>query len=327
MTSFLSLSLPSFRVSLLSASIPCCAIVDSAPVIARPPAAVPGAGCVACRGPAPGLPTSSPMPRGPPPRAPAPFPGFSIPDGNRLCADSFASVGPSAPPGPGFHVRWPPSGPRVSARAIPVSANWRGPPAAAGVPPVSMNFWYRLLRRFEHRWCPTRSAQIYLPRALHASTCRHLQALDDDRADHFHSYNYWAPSPAPTPDAPEPAPTTGCDDDNAVHSLPPFTPAASMRASRQFGDNVARPSIDDFEREPGRQPGVLLLPLHSTLLPPKSLGTTDATPTLIISLPPFNPPLQCASREDEDNDCVSARPCLNHDTRGIELRDYLALSL
>ena len=109
--------------------------------------------------------------------------------------------------------------------------------------------------------------------------------------------------------------------------LPPLNPAAPMRASRQVGDNIARPSIDNFEREPGRQPGVLLLPLHSTLLPPKSLGTTDATPTLIISLPPFNPPLQCASREDEDNDCVSARPCLNHDTRGIELRDYLALSL
>jgi len=106
-------------------------------------------------------------------------------------------------------------------------------------------------------------------------------------------------------------------------SLPPLTPAASMRASRQVGDNIARPSIDDFEREPGRQPGVLLLPLHSTLLPPKSLGTTDATRTLIISLPPLNPPLQCASREDEDNDCVSARPWLNHDTRGIELRDDL----
>jgi hypothetical protein len=46
---------------------------------------------VACRAPSPGLPTSSPMPRGPPSRAPAPFPGFSIPDGNRLCADSFTS--------------------------------------------------------------------------------------------------------------------------------------------------------------------------------------------------------------------------------------------
>ena len=52
-------------------------------------------------------------------------------------------------------------------------------------------------------------------------------------------------------------------------------------------------------------------------------GTTDATRTLIISLSPLNPPLQCASREDEDNDCVSARPWLNHDTGGIELRDDL----
>jgi len=92
-----------------------------------------------------------------------------------------------------------------------------------------------------------------------------------------------------------------------------------MRASRQVGDNIARPSIDNFEREPGRQPGVLLLPLHSTLLPPKSLGTTDATRTLIISLPPLNPPLQCASRQDEDNDYVPARPWLNPDTGGIAL--------
>ena len=35
---------PPSLVSLLSASLPCCAIVDAAPVIARPPAAVPGAG-------------------------------------------------------------------------------------------------------------------------------------------------------------------------------------------------------------------------------------------------------------------------------------------
>jgi len=68
---------PPSLVSLLFASIPCFAIVDAAPVIARLPAAVPGAGCVACRASAPGLPTSSPMPRGPPPRAPAPFPGFT----------------------------------------------------------------------------------------------------------------------------------------------------------------------------------------------------------------------------------------------------------
>jgi len=61
------------------------------------------------------------------------------------------------------------------------------------------------------------------------------------------------------------------------------------------------PSIDNFGREPGRQPGVLLLPLHSTLLPPKSLGTTDTTRTLISSLPPLNPPPQCVSRQDEDN--------------------------
>ena len=34
-----------------------------------------------------------------------------------------------------------------------------------------------------------------------------------------------------------------------------------LHASRQDADN-ARPSIDTFEREPGRQPEVLLLPLH-----------------------------------------------------------------
>jgi hypothetical protein len=106
-------------------------------------------------------------------------------------------------------------------------------------------------------------------------------------------------------------------------SLPPLTPATSMRVSRQVGDNIARPSIDNFEREPGPQPGVLLLPLHSTLLPPKSLGATDATRTLIISLPPLDPPLQCASRQDEDNDYVPARPWLNPDTGVIALRDDL----
>ena len=34
-----------------------------------------------------------------------------------------------------------------------------------------------------------------------------------------------------------------------------------LHASRQDADD-ARPSIDTFEREPGRQPEVLLLPLH-----------------------------------------------------------------
>ncbi len=108
-------------------------------VLARPPAAAPAGGCVACRVPAPGLPPSSPMPRGPPPRTPPLFPEYVVTDGNRLGADSCAPVGPTAASGPGFHVRWQPSGPRVSARAIPVSAGWRGPPADARFPPLSMN--------------------------------------------------------------------------------------------------------------------------------------------------------------------------------------------
>ena len=62
------------------------------------------------------------------------------PDGNRMGADSCAPVGPAAASGPGFHIRWPPSGPRVSARAIPVSVDWRGPPADARVPRFTMNF-------------------------------------------------------------------------------------------------------------------------------------------------------------------------------------------
>ena len=92
---------PPSLVPLLSANVPCCAIVDTAPLIARPPAAVQGAGRDACRAPAPGLPTSDPMPRGPPP-APAPSPVVGMLNGNRMCGDSFASVGPSAPPGPDF---------------------------------------------------------------------------------------------------------------------------------------------------------------------------------------------------------------------------------
>ena len=64
-------------------------------------------------------------------------------DGNRMGVDSCAPVGPTAASGPGFHVRWPPSGPRVSARAIPVSAGGRGPPADAKVPPVAMDFFLK----------------------------------------------------------------------------------------------------------------------------------------------------------------------------------------
>ena len=61
-------------------------------------------------------------------------------DGNRMGADSCAPVGPAAASGPGFHIRWQPSGPRVSARAIPVSADGRGPPADDRVPRFTMNF-------------------------------------------------------------------------------------------------------------------------------------------------------------------------------------------
>ena len=109
-------------------------------VRARPPAAAPAGGGVACRVPAPGLPPSSSMPRGPPPRPPLLFPEHRAGDGNRMGMDSCAPVCPTAASGPGFHVRWPPSGPRVSARAIPVSAGGRGPPADARVPPVAMDF-------------------------------------------------------------------------------------------------------------------------------------------------------------------------------------------
>ena len=79
-------------------------------------------------------------------------------------------------------------------------------------------------------------------------------------------------------------------------ALPP------LRASRQDSDN-ARPSIDTFEREPGRQPGVLLLPLHSTLIPPESFGTSATERLISVSLPPLNPfASMCDFRQDEDND-------------------------
>ena len=55
--------------------------------------------------------------------------------------DSCAPVGPTAASGPGFHVRWPPPGPRVCARSIPVSAGWRGPPADARLPLLSINYY------------------------------------------------------------------------------------------------------------------------------------------------------------------------------------------
>jgi len=72
-------------------------------------------------------------------------------DGNRMGADSCAPVGPAAASGPGFHIRWPPSGPRVSARAIPVSVDGRGPPADARVPRFTMNF-FSFGTRFCARW-------------------------------------------------------------------------------------------------------------------------------------------------------------------------------
>jgi hypothetical protein len=130
---------PPSPVLLPSTVTPCCGTAHATTVLSRPPAAAPAGGCVACRVPAPDLPASSPMPRGPPQRAL--FPEYMVPDGNRLGADSCAPVGPTAASGPGFHVRWPPSGPMVSARAIPVSAGWLGPPADARFPPLSMNFW------------------------------------------------------------------------------------------------------------------------------------------------------------------------------------------
>ncbi len=138
---------PPSPVLLPSTVTPCGGTAHATTVLARPPAAAPAGGCVACRVPAPGLPPSSPMPRGPPLRAPPIFPEYVVPDGNRLGADSCAPVGPTAASGPGFHVRWPPSGPRVSARAIPVSAGWRGPPADARFPPLSMKFFFALAVR------------------------------------------------------------------------------------------------------------------------------------------------------------------------------------
>ena len=91
-------------------------------------------------------------------------------------------------------------------------------------------------------------------------------------------------------------------------ALPP------LRASRQDSDN-ARPPIDTFETEPGRQPGVLLLPLHSTLIPPESFGTSATERLISVSLPPLNPfASMCDSRQDTDNGARLLRPWLKHDT-------------
>ena len=136
--SFLILGMPSNPVLLSFSVAPLGGTAYGTIVRARPPAAAPAGGGVACRVPAPGLPPSSSMPRGPPSRAPPFFPEDGVGDGNRMGVDSCAPVCPTAASGPGFHVRWPPSDPRVSARAIPVSAGGRGPPADASFPPVSM---------------------------------------------------------------------------------------------------------------------------------------------------------------------------------------------
>ena len=101
-------------------------------------------------------------------------------------------------------------------------------------------------------------------------------------------------------------------------ALPPLC------ASLQDSDN-ARPSLDTFETEPGRQPGVLILPLHSTLIPPESFGTSATERLISVSLPPLNPfASMCDFRQDKDNDVRLARPWLNHDTGfGLDLRDDL----
>ena len=89
-------------------------------------------------------------------------------------------------------------------------------------------------------------------------------------------------------------------------ALPP------LRASRQDSDN-ARPSIDTFETEPGRQPGVLILPLHSTLIPPESFGTSATERLISVSLPPLNPfASMCDFRQDTDNGVRLLRPWLQH---------------
>ena len=73
-----------------------------------------------------------------------------------------------------------------------------------------------------------------------------------------------------------------------------------------------------FARQSGRQPGVLLLALHSTLIPPESLGTSEAVRLISISRPLLNPFASMRDfRQDEDNDVRSARPWLNHDTGGM----------
>ena len=131
---------PRSPVLLPTTVAPCSGTAHATTVLARPPAAAPAGGCVACRVPAPGLSPSSSMPRGPPAREDVRA------DGNRMGVDSCAPVGPTAASGPGFHVRWPPPGPRFSARSIPVSAGWHGPPADPVLLPLSINFfWFRAI--------------------------------------------------------------------------------------------------------------------------------------------------------------------------------------
>ena len=70
---------------------------------------------------------------------------------------------------------------------------------------------------------------------------------------------------------------------------------------------------------------VLLLPLHSTLIPPESLGTSETVRLISVSLPPLNLfASMCDFRQDEDNDVRSARPWLSHEPGcEFDLRDYL----
>ncbi len=92
--------------------------------------------------------------------------------------------------------------------------------------------------------------------------------------------------------------------------LPLLNPSASMRA-RQDEDNdeaPARPSIDTWGWDPGRQNGLHLLLLHPTIL------RRDATTTELnirVPLPLLNPSASMRARQDEDNDNTPARPSID----------------
>jgi len=138
------------------------------------PLVVPRVGRVVRSAPPPGLPAAAPMSRAPPPPAPVSLPALTIFSRNRSCVYFSVPTSSTAPPGPGFRVCGPPSGPRVSARAFHVSVDRCSPWASVRMLSFTMVFFVLLVHQrtcvlgpFLHAGCAGAACVRVPPRQRH----------------------------------------------------------------------------------------------------------------------------------------------------------------